>query len=77
MVGLPVFAGALHDTSSAEVGLEESGWTVTLAGGSGPSFTLVTLMVTAMVSSFEVSSPPVLFFPSLTFTWTLYEVLTS
>ncbi len=77
MDGLPVFAGALHDTSSAEVGLEESGCTVTLAGGSGPSFTLVTLMVTAMVSSTVLSLPPEEFFPSATFTVTLYEVLAS
>ena len=79
MAGLPVIVGAIHDTSSLVVGVVVLAATVGAAGAPGGSFTSVTLMVTAMVSSAVAvfSVLPLLSLPSLAFTVTLYEVLAS
>ena len=77
MAGLPVMSGAVHDTSSLVLGSSAFPETVGPAGAAGGSFTSVTLIVTAMVSSIVVSAVPPAFLPSVTFTVTLYELSSS
>ena len=76
MAGLPVIVGAVHDTSILLAGVVVLVDTV-MVGAAGGSFTSVTLIVTAMVSSTVVSAVPLPFLPSVTLTVTLYEVLAS
>ena len=77
MAGLPVMFGAVQDTSSCVLGVGECCHTDGAAGAAGGSFTSVTLMVTAIVSSTFVSELSSESFLSLTPTVTLYEDLAS
>ena len=51
MAGLPVMAGAVHETSSLVLGVVALAATVGVAGAEGGSFASVTLMVIVMLSS--------------------------
>ena len=57
MAGLPVMLGGVHEASILLVGVVVLAEAVTV-GAAGGSSTSVTLMVTAMVSSAEVSAVP-------------------
>ena len=76
MAGLPVTSGALHDTSSCVFGVGECCHTDGAEGAGGGSFTSVTSMVTGMILTEEMVSPPPVCTAS-TCTTTLYDVFAS